>query len=209
DAAVDGDDHVENPNNQTSANVEPNQPMEEEPEVANPEREQIVATRFERDPGKRVQILDLPTDQQDEARRFYISEGPYQLELTEYEPCELAHGRRFQSSWFKKFHWLEYSPHTNRAYCLPCFLFSKKPTGKSGSYAFIVNGFQNWKKVNRGKECSFLKHMGDVDSAHNYSVQCFVNLKNEMAQIDNQMLQKKKAMFASGRLRLAATIDCI
>ena len=55
-------DHVENPNNQSSAPVEPM-----EAEVAEPEHEPIVATRFERDPGKRVQILELPADQQDEA----------------------------------------------------------------------------------------------------------------------------------------------
>ena len=55
-------DHVENPNNQSSAPVEPM-----EAEVAEPEHEPIVATRFERDPGKCVQILELPADQQDEA----------------------------------------------------------------------------------------------------------------------------------------------
>jgi hypothetical protein len=33
---------------------------------------------------------------------------------------------------------LEYSPHTNCAYCLPCFLFSKKPVGKCGSDTFSV-----------------------------------------------------------------------
>lgn len=196
-------DHVETPNNHT-ATVEPM-----EAEVAEPEREPIIATRFERDPGKRVQILELPADQQNEARRFYISEGPYQPILTEYPLSDLAHRRRFQSSWFKQFPWLEYSPHTNCAYCLPCFLFSKKPIGKSGSDVFVVKGFQNWKKVNNGNECSFLKHMGDASSAHNYSVGCFTNLKNSMAQIDNVILKQKKRMVATGRLRLATTINCI
>jgi hypothetical protein len=199
---VEGDNHIENPEN--SPVVEP---MEEED--AELEREQIVATRFERDPGKRSQILELPPDQQDEARRFYISEGPYQPILPEYPLSELAHRRRFQSSWFKQFSWLEYSPHTDRAYCLPCFLFSKKPIGKSGSDAFTVKGFQNWKKVNDGKECALIKHMGDASSAHNYSVKCFTNLKNTMAQIDNQILNQKKRMVASGRLRLATSIDCL
>ena len=114
---------VENPNNQSSVAAAPL-----EAEAA--EHQPIVATRFERDPGKRVQILELPVDQQDEARRFYISEGTYQPMLAEYPLSELSHRRRFQSSWFKQFTWLEYSPHTNRAYCLPCFIFSKKPIGK-------------------------------------------------------------------------------
>ena len=60
-------DHVQNPNNQSNvaATAEPI-----EAEVA--KHPPVVATRFERDPGKRVQILELPADQQDEARRFYI-----------------------------------------------------------------------------------------------------------------------------------------
>jgi hypothetical protein len=88
-------------------------------------------------------------------------------------------------------------------------LFSKKPFGKSGSYAFTVKGFQNWKKVNDGKECALIKHMGDASSDHNYSVKCFTNLKNTMAQIDNQILNQKNRMVASGRLRLATSIDCL
>jgi hypothetical protein len=64
---VEGDDHVENLIDQNSPMVEP---MEEE--GAELDREQIVATRFERDPDKRSQILELLPDQQDEARRFYI-----------------------------------------------------------------------------------------------------------------------------------------
>jgi len=171
-------DHVQNPNNQSNvaATAEPI-----EAEVA--EHPPVVATRFERDPDKRVQILELPADQQDEARRFYILEGPYQHVFAEYPLSKLVHRRRFQSNWFKQFTWLEYSPHINHAYYLPCFLFSKKPIGKVGSDTFIVKGFQNWKKVNCGNECSFLKHMGDVGSAHNYFVRCFNNLKNTMAHI--------------------------
>jgi hypothetical protein len=43
-----------------------------------------------------------------------------------------------------------------------------------------------------GKECVLIKHMGDASSAHNYSVKCFTNLKNTMAQIDNHILNKKE-----------------
>jgi hypothetical protein len=85
---VEGDDHVENPIDQNSHVVEP---MEEE--GVELDREQIVATRFERDTGKHSQILEPPPDQQDEARRFYISEGPYQPILPEYPLSELAHRR--------------------------------------------------------------------------------------------------------------------
>jgi hypothetical protein len=100
--------------------------------------------------------------------------------LDVYPMNDLNQRRRFKSSWFQQFNWLEYSTHTNRAYCLPCFIFSKKPIGRSGSDTFTVSGFQNWKKVNDGDDCAFLKHMGkDANSAHNFSVQCFVNLKKK------------------------------
>jgi hypothetical protein len=198
-------DHVENLNNQSSDAAAAATPIEAEAA----EHQPIVASAFERDPGKRVQIWELPPDEQDKARRFYISEGPYQPILADYPLSELSHRRRFQSSWFKQFTWLEYSPHTDCAYCLPCFLFSKKPIGKSGSDSFIVKGFQNWKKVNNGKECSFLKHMGDASSAHNYSVRCFSNLKNTMAQIDTVMVKQNEILVAAARLRFGTTIDCI
>ena len=42
------------------------------------------STTYERDPGKRQQIWELPLDKQEEARKFYISEGPYQPFMREY-----------------------------------------------------------------------------------------------------------------------------
>ncbi|KAK9705452.1 hypothetical protein RND81_07G058300 [Saponaria officinalis] len=75
-------------------------------------------------------------------------------------------GRKFCSSWFKLFpDWLEYSPTTNAAYCLPCFLYAK-PSGRQRENAFTIEGFRSWNKVN-GKDCAFLKHIGrDHNSAH-------------------------------------------
>lgn len=194
------DEHIPNQGIGTSA-----------PSPAEPELARVVTTAFERDPGKRAQIKDLPPAEHEEALRFYISEGPYQPILTEYPfkgPVE--HRRRFNSGWFKEFWWLEYSPHTDRAYCLPCFLFSKKPSGKSGSGTFTVKGFQNWKKVNCGDKCSFLTHMGrDANSAHNYSVQCFNNLKNSMAHIDKVIVKQNEKIAEDATRRLTTTIDCL
>ncbi|XP_052165077.1 uncharacterized protein LOC127782046 [Oryza glaberrima] len=51
--------------------------------------QEIVATAFERDPGKRAQIFELPADQQDEARRFYISEGPFRPILQEQDMAQI------------------------------------------------------------------------------------------------------------------------
>jgi hypothetical protein len=57
---------------------------------------------------------------------------------------------------------LEYSEDKDVAYCLPCFLFTKKPTGQFGGSAFTIEGFRNWKKVNDGTHSSFLIHIGNV-----------------------------------------------
>jgi len=41
--------------------------------------------------------------------------------------------RKFQSSWYKMFNLLEYSPTKDDAYCLPCYLFGKKVNGMTRS----------------------------------------------------------------------------
>lgn len=207
-----------------NANVNTNQAVEHE-EMQIPEAEQnsfvpleteneqarVLTTAFERDPGKRKQNLELSPAQQDEALLFYISEGPYQPVLTEYPfKGPENHRRRFCRNWFKDFWWLEYSPYNDRGYCLPCFLLSKKPVGKSGSDAFTVKGFQNWKKVNDRRACAFLTHIGqDTGSAHNYSVECYSNLKNRMAHIDRVLDETNDKIVADARLRLATTIDSL
>jgi len=95
-------------------------------------------------------------------------------------------------------------------YCLPCFIFSKKPNGRAGSDAFTATGFKNWKKVNDKDDCPFLKHMGkNADSAHNFSERCFINLKNSQAHIDSVINKQKEKDAANARLRLTAAIDVI
>ena len=145
--------------------------------------------------------------------RFYISKGAYQpiLKPDEYEFTGTGAGRRrFQSDWFTNHFWLEYSPLKNRAYCLPCFLFSKKPIGKCGSDTFTVSGFDKWKKVNNGKECAFLKHMGTTpSSAHNFAVRCYENLRNRLNHVDEVMKKQTKQRVLDARLRLKTSIDAM
>lgn len=44
----------------------------------------IESTKYVRDPGMRQQIWELPHDEQEEARRFYILKGAYQPYMREY-----------------------------------------------------------------------------------------------------------------------------
>jgi hypothetical protein len=120
------------------------EPAQNAPEPLVTEQARVLTTPFERDPGKRKQIWELSLAEQDDALRFYTLEGQCQPYLTKYPfKGPVSHRRRFCSKWFTDFWWLDYSPHTNRAYCFPCFVFSRKLVGKSGLDTFTVKGFQN------------------------------------------------------------------
>ncbi|XP_058740888.1 uncharacterized protein LOC131613191 [Vicia villosa] len=75
----------------------------------------------------------------DEIRRAYLKWGPCQIQLEQYPLSgKEDHKRRFQYAWFSLFpSWLEYSPLEDASYCLPCHLFSKRPSGRPGSDVFI------------------------------------------------------------------------
>ena len=75
--------------------------------------------------------------------------------------------------------WLEYSPSMDAIYCLPCYLFSKKPISHPGSDAFISTGFNNWKNVKDGMNCPLIRHVGkEPNSPHKIAVKCCEDLKN-------------------------------
>ncbi|XP_025702547.1 uncharacterized protein [Arachis hypogaea] len=125
---------------------------------------QLDIFRLERDPGMRPMIWKFPPNKRDEIHQAYIKVGPNQPILDNYPFSGDKSHRRFQASWFKLFSsWLEYSIEDDAIYCFPCFLFAKEPSINTGSNAFIENGFRNWKKVNSGKECALLNHIGKED----------------------------------------------
>ncbi|XP_028074479.1 zinc finger MYM-type protein 1-like [Camellia sinensis] len=119
-------------------------------------------------------------------------------------------GRRFLDSWYKLFpDWLEYSPTKNHAFCLPCFLFTK-PTGRPRSSAFTIEGFSSWKKVNEGKNCPLLSHMGkDPNSSHRVAIKCCCDLTNQAQHIEAIIEKQTFIQIARNRLRLKTSIDVI
>ena len=84
---------------------------------------------LERAIEKHIQIWQYPPNQIDEVQRAYLKWGPYQMHLENYSlSSKDDHLRRFKYTWFSLFlSWLEYSL-LDVAYCLPCYLFSKKPS---------------------------------------------------------------------------------
>ena len=166
-----------------------------------------------RDPGARPSILSYPSTQRDEVRRAYIKLGPYQLHKSKYPFSATdpkGNMRSFQAAWFKNFWWLEYSEKNDVAFCFPCYLLNKKPIGRDGSDRFTVAGFNKWKKINCGKDCAFVIHEGKTPaSAHNFSVRCYEDLKNQLCHIENVIEKQTTQQVMDNRLRLKTSIEAI
>ncbi|KAL4637784.1 hypothetical protein ACB092_03G100900 [Castanea dentata] len=158
----------------------------------------IESKGIDRDPGIRTQKYEFPVNEQDEIRRAYLIAGPYQPKDIKYPyKGPENHRRCFQSSWFKSHsNWLEYSPLTDSIYCLPCYLFCKKPTGRPGSDAFTEKGFNNWKK---GK---------DPNTPHKIAEKCCEDLLNYSGHIDKLVEKQTSTEIENNRLRLKTSIEC-
>ncbi|XP_030943689.1 zinc finger MYM-type protein 1-like [Quercus lobata] len=157
------------------------------------------------DPGTRKQIWEYHVNQRDEIRRAYIKKGPHQPPLETFKKSG-KQNRSFQASWYRNnSKWLEYSPTTDAAYCLPCFVFHN-PNVVVGQNAFIVGGFRNWKKVG-GRDCSFQVHIGkDPNSAHRVAEQMCKDLMNQSQHLQRVVDHFTTEQIANNRLQLKATI---
>ncbi|KAL6579335.1 hypothetical protein OROMI_009551 [Orobanche minor] len=123
------------------------------------------------DPAMRTPIWQCPVNIKDEIRRSYILRGPFQPDM-EYPRTKIGDQyRRFKKCWFKQFPWLEYSPHKDAVFCFPCFIFQEK---EARYPAFTVDGFRGWNRVNDGKRCALLIHVGNPTSPHNNVVRSMI-----------------------------------
>ncbi|XP_059671069.1 uncharacterized protein LOC132316609 [Cornus florida] len=162
------------------------------PKYPRVEHTQVNFAILERDPGLRRQIWEYPIGQQDEIRRAYINAKPYQIILSEYPRS------------------VEYSPTKDAAFCLPYFLFGKKPTGHPGTNAFTLEGFRNWKKVNAGKNCAFLNHIGEGPcSPHNIAERSCKDLMYQPCHFDKVMEKQTLEQISNNRLRLKTSVDAV
>ena len=94
-------------------------------------------------------------------------------------------------------------------YCLPCYLFSKKPIGRPGLDAFISRGFNNWKNEKDGMNCPLIRHVGkDPNSPHKIAVKYCEDLKNYSRHIDKLIEKQKSKELENNRLRLKTSIEC-
>ncbi|XP_042388054.1 zinc finger MYM-type protein 1-like [Zingiber officinale] len=177
----------------------------------NTETEEVDLDSLEPDPGLRRQIWEYHPNQRDEIRRVYLNLKAYQPILQEYPLNKIIkHPRRFQSTWYEQFPWLEYSPTKDKAYCFPCFIFNK-PSGCLNQTTFTVDGFDKWKKVRNGKACAFLGHMGkdNVSSPHRNAEKACEDLMNQTQHISRRFDNFNDEQVATNHLRLKAHIHVV
>ncbi|QHO02198.1 Zinc finger MYM-type protein [Arachis hypogaea] len=80
----------------------------------------------------------------------------------------------------------------------------------AGSNAFIENDFRNWKKVNSGKECALLSHIGKgPNSFHHKALKSCDDLMKQSQHIDRLLHKQTSEEIEKNRIRLGASIDCI
>uniref|UniRef100_A0ACD5WZD2 Uncharacterized protein n=1 Tax=Avena sativa TaxID=4498 RepID=A0ACD5WZD2_AVESA len=167
---------------------------------------------LKRDPGLRPQIWQYPLDQRDGVRGAYLMLGPMQPHLENYEPSgEKGRQCRFKYNWFGQCpSWLEYSQDKHRAYCLFCFLSAKRENTQGGSHVFTVNGSDSWKRVNNGRNCAFLTHIGSrpCSSHHNAVADCQA-LMNQPCHIETVIAVKDKEKVERNCLRLKVSIATV
>ncbi|XP_073061942.1 uncharacterized protein [Primulina eburnea] len=160
---------------------------------------------YERDPGKRIRIWEYPCDKQDDVRREFVGMRPYQP-IYEYPLVDFKHQKRsFQSSWFVKFPWLEFSKIKESAFCFPCYLFD---VPSSYQKKFTVEGFKNWKRVNC-KTCPLKRHEGDCNSLHSTAMQKWEGLKNVSQHIDRRMNKQSENIVKQNRLLIKTSIRAV
>ncbi|CAN1314141.1 Zinc finger MYM-type protein 1 [Linum perenne] len=159
-------------------------------------------------PRKRIKICEWPIELRDEVRRKYLLLQAYQPKLSRhvYQTREYGNSSRcFQENWYKEFHWLEYSPTSHKAYCFPCFLFDE-----DSSSNLVNGGFDNWRRVRKGKDCAFLNHIGTSSSSpHNKAVASAAGLRMPSAHIDRVLERVSRAEVEKHRLRLKTTIKVL
>ncbi|XP_077219639.1 uncharacterized protein LOC143853794 [Tasmannia lanceolata] len=110
-------------------------------------------------------ITDYHPNDRAKVRMIYLGMDPIQPHNHDFpQIMQGKENRRFNPMWFDDYPtWLEYSIAKEAAYCLCSYLFTSDSKEHGGSCdAFVVEGFSNWKKVER-----FEKPIGDPNSAHN------------------------------------------
>ena len=112
-------------------------------------------------------------------------------------PATIIGGKRrsFNSLWYKKYHWLEYSGENNAVYCFPCRFFGSC----NGLGTFTQVGFCDWKHAT-GKSGMLAKH--DNSFAHTQAISAWINYKTNSKRgslIEDRVDSQRRQQIQSNR----------
>ncbi|XP_062075933.1 uncharacterized protein LOC133780069 [Humulus lupulus] len=157
------------------------------------------------DPGLRIPILNYNPNIRDQVRRHYMQMGPCQPRHHDFPKKKCGQAFRiFNPDWFDDYNWLEYSIEKDAVFCLWCYLF--RPTGgkKLGNQSFVIEGFSNWRKIER-----LSTHVGHVGSKHNQARRNCEALMNQKQHIETIISKQSSQVKKEYRTRLETSVVCV
>lgn len=116
-------------------------------------------------------------------------------------------GRRFQEEWFEGLMpdgtrsrrlWLSYSKRNDKAYCIPCILFS----GPRASDLWTTTGYDNWRNGTR----DICRH--EVTEDHREAEIAQINWKRGV-MVDNLIERNRKDVIQENRKVMICVLDCV
>ncbi|XP_071705044.1 uncharacterized protein [Rutidosis leptorrhynchoides] len=157
------------------------------------------------DPADRKPILDYNPNQREEIRRLYCQRGPCQPSGYLFPQKTIGDKeRRFVSTWYKDYPWLEYSVKANKVYCLCCYLFRDQFGQQAGSDAFLSSGFDSW-----GKKKRLAIHVGDITSFHHKALKKCEDLMKPKQSIVVLFHRQSERDNEEYRIQLKASLDVV
>ena len=125
-------------------------------------------------------------------------------------PVTVIGGKRrsFNSLWYKKYHWLEYSREKNAVYCFPCRFFGSSNGLGRGINTFSQVGFCDWKHAT-GKNGMLAKHNNSF--AHKQAISAWIDYETNSKRgtlIEDRVDSQRRQQIQSNRhyLRTLAEI---
>ncbi|XP_047978791.1 zinc finger MYM-type protein 1-like [Salvia hispanica] len=162
------------------------------------------AENIDRDPGKRRPIVEYEVQDRDRIRREYISKGPFQPKGHVFKKSSFGKEKRsFQSNWFERHAWLEYSVEKDAAFCFWCYLFRPINDNRFGDDVFVSTGCKNWKKA----LAIFREHEGSVNSTHDQARILFEGFKNQRQSVEYNLTKFDKEDEVNYQIRLTASLN--
>jgi hypothetical protein len=87
---------------------------------------------------------------------------------------------------------------------------SKNKNKRGGSDVFTVHGFSNWKKVNDGRKCAFLNHIGSEPcSEHNNATKACQDLLNHQGHLEHATAVGNQRDIERNQLRVKTSIAAV